>query len=639
MFSSRPWRASCWELANLWIHSPREKLCAMPNGVKTRFAGLLRELLRRFDENETGADTPQPPRPVTQAATPPPVPIPQFTTPQPKPAARAATSAPAPVENINEVELPLQPILGNLPPQLHARLTLTDADLSRASISIAIGKIMPQLALGVVKITFGELRHAAPTLFNVDEEYDSLPVILPLNEVLARLNFNSLARNPGQKHLEVPAEITGPFNGRGEGIMISKAAFKPPPPAAPQIRMATPPPRAPADPTPPPVAPPPPAFVSRAIKPESPAPALSRNGNGNGLPAQPIIPGIPVQPPPTMPPAPRPTPFTPRPTPFTPRSTPFTPKPAPVAPESATILAPLAALSENWPEALRMEIAQMNLANAQVALPVNLVEPALKRGRVMFAWRNLRSWIKPTSTAVSIHDGLELELPLKIVAPLFLARLGRSASSAHPHQSAPLPVEIPNLFFGFPQPQPSSEIPEPPGKTATPDGNRFAARPADPQPQDTNYYTWGESDTTSLVARPGETEFKRPVAVPAMPATDFSSRRAPPDEIVLHAMKLPGVAGALVALPDGLTVASQIPPDLNADTLAAFLPQIYGRVSQCTKELRMGELNNLNFTVGNVPWKVFRIHGVYFAAFGRAGELLPTAQLALLAGELDRKKQ
>ncbi len=537
---------------------------------------------------------------------------------------------------MSEVELPLQSILGNLPPQLHARLTLTDADLSRASISISVGKIMPQLALGVVKITFGELRQAAPTLFNVDEEYDSLPVILPLNEVLGRLNFNSLARNPTQKHLEVPAEITGPFSGRGEGIMISKAAFKPPPAPPPQIRMAAPPVRTPANTTPPPVAPPPPAFVSRAIKPESPAPALSRNGNGNGngngLPAQPIIPGIPIQPLPTMPPAPRPTPLAPRPTPFM-------PKPAPVAPESASILAPLAALSENWPEALRMEIAQMNLANAQVALPVNLVEPALKRGRVIFAWRNLRSWINPTSPAVSIHDGLELELPLKIVAPLFLARLGGAAKTAHPHQAAPLSTEIPNLFFGFPQPQPSSEILEPPAKTSRPDEIRFASRPADPQPADTNYYTWGESDTTSLVARPGETEFKRPAAVPEVPATDFSSRRAPPDEIVSHAMKLPGVAGALVALPDGLTVASQIPPDLNADTLAAFLPQIYGRVSQCTKELRMGELNNLNFTVGNVPWKVFRIHGVYFAAFGRAGELLPTAQLALLAGELDRKKQ
>jgi len=225
------------------------------------------------------------------------------------------------------------------------------------------------------------------------------------------------------------------------------------------------------------------------------------------------------------------------------------------------------------------------------------------------------------------------------VVPLFLAQPGGAAKTARPHQLVPLPDEIPNLFFGFPQPQPPSEIPEPPPQAPLPDETRFAAKPAEPKRPDTNYYTWVESDTTQLTARPGETEFNRPAVMPATPATDFSSRRAPPDEIVSHAMKLPGVAGALVALPDGLMVASEIPSDLNADTLAAFLPQIYSRVSQCTKELRMGELNNLNFTVGNVPWKIFRIHGVYFAAFGRAGEQLPTAQLALLAGELDRKKQ
>ena len=76
---------------------------------------------------------------------------------------------------------------------------------------------------------------------------------------------------------------------------------------------------------------------------------------------------------------------------------------------------------------------------------------------------------------------------------------------------------------------------------------------------------------------------------------------------------------------------------MNADTLAAFLPQIFDRVNQCTKELRMGELNNLNFTVGNVPWKIFKVGAIYFAAFGRAGEPLPTAQLAGIAAELDRK--
>ena len=52
----------------------------------------------------------------------------------------------------------------------------------------------------------------------------------------------------------------------------------------------------------------------------------------------------------------------------------------------------------------------------------------------------------------------------------------------------------------------------------------------------------------------------------------------------------------------------------------------------------MGELNNLNFTIGNTPWKIFRVNAVYFAAFGQSGQPLPTQQLAVLAGELDRKK-
>ncbi len=538
---------------------------------------------------------------------------------QPKP----AVTPPPPTENITDLELPLQPVLENLPPQLRSHMRLASVDLTRATIAIAMGKIMPQLALGVIKITFGELRHAAPGLFDVDQEYDSLPVVLPLNEVLTRLSSNSLIRNPAQKLITVPANIAGPFSDRGEGVSISAAAAKPLPPSVPPMRMTTP---TPVKASTPPVAPPPPAFVSRSIKPEPPppqppqVPSLPHNGNGNGMPAQPIIPTFPFQP--VMPSAPRPVPPP--------------PKPAPSAPEPATILAPLAVLVENWPEILRTEIAQLILTNAQVALPVNLVESALKRGRVIFAWRNLRSWIKPMPPAMSVHDGLELELPLKVVAPLFLAGQGGPAKTAKTHQQTPLPAEIPNLFFGFPQPQPPYEIPEPTAKAPPPDDTRFAVKPAVEAPgPDTNYYMWVESDTTRMTARPHETEFKRE----AVPATDFSSRQTTPKEVIARAMALTGVAGALVALPDGLMVASDIPSDLNADTLAAFLPQIYGRVSQCTRELRMGDLNNLNFTVGNVPWKVFRIHGVYFAAFGRAGEPLPTAQLALLAGELDRKKQ
>ena len=117
-------------------------------------------------------------------------------------------------------------------------------------------------------------------------------------------------------------------------------------------------------------------------------------------------------------------------------------------------------------------------------------------------------------------------------------------------------------------------------------------------------------------------------------------RRATPGEIVKRAMALPGVAGVIVALPDGLSVASQAPEGVDADMLAAFLPQIFERASQSAAELRMGELTSLSFTVGNVPWVIFRGSMVYFAAFGRAdGALPPAAQVSALAAELDRKKQ
>jgi hypothetical protein len=303
------------------------------------------------------------------------------------------------------------------------------------------------------------------------------------------------------------------------------------------------------------------------------------------------------------------------------------PAPAPVpVPEAPSIFAPLAALSEEWPESLRIEIAQLDLTDARVALPIHLVEAALKRGRVIFSWHHVRSWIKPTPPGASAHDPMELELPLKVIAPLFLPGQNQEP---RPQAKADLPPSsIPNLFFGFPQPQPEELAPPVNMPEAVP-----LVKPLDAKSNDSNFYVWGKGDETP---RLDETEYRRAQA--QAPATDFTSRRAQPKEIIDRAMKLPGVTGAIIALPDGLKVAHQLPQELNADTVAAFLPQLFSRVAQCAKELRMGDLNNLNFTLGNIPWKIFRVNAVYFAAFGVAGVSLPTAQLAMLAGELDRKK-
>jgi predicted regulator of Ras-like GTPase activity (Roadblock/LC7/MglB family) len=292
--------------------------------------------------------------------------------------------------------------------------------------------------------------------------------------------------------------------------------------------------------------------------------------------------------------------------------------PTPYAPEPAnsqeTIAFTLTSIGESWPEGVRKEVVQLNLMEAKVNVPVQAVEQGLKQGRIAFPWKTVRSWIKgPGLSFTSPQDGTMLELPLKVVAPQFMAR---QRETQRAQQKLNIDGDIPNLFFGFPE-----------AETAA-----APAAPAVPvaKPKDTNYYAW--DDASQSVRAPQEEPIKR-----SSPGTKFITRYATPNEVVSRAAALEGVAGSLIALPDGLMVASQLSPDLNGDTLAAFLPQIFTKVNQCTKELRMGELNNLNFTVGNVPWKIFRVNAIFFAAFGRPGEPLPTGQLAALAAELDHK--
>jgi len=588
-----------------------------------------------------------------------------FVAPKPGPVHRSTNSyrPPAPRKNAvhqngKGVELPLQKVLECLPLELQPRVT--QPDVGDLTISVPLEKVLAQLSRGVVKISFGELRQAAPDAFTLENDRDRVLVPLPLGEILARLNPALITRRRVQKQVEVPEEISSPFDATSTSTIFSVGPGKPAAesaPTTPARHNSVMPPAAPVPPSPVvPIAP-----VAPAMQ---PAPVAPLSYRGTVAPGQAPTPSIPIAPAPPAPVRVNTTPFTPAapPSPATAAApgpipfarTPLQPNSAPVAPAAHTAPAPipmptrdsngktghtqalhaqvpvsptgqptkpgptgepllvsLAALAEAWPESVRKEIVDLNLVDAKVALPVTSIEQALKQGRIAFSWKTVRSWIKPAVLpGPSAHDGTVLELPLKVVAPLFLARQKESGKS---QQKVAVDEEIPNLFFGFPQPE------------SAPGGAAATARPSD-----TNYYVWDESADT---VRVHESELKRGPT----PGTKFVAKYATPNEVVSRAAGLDGVAGALIALPDGLMVANRLPPELNADTLAAFLPQIFGKVSQCTKELRMGELNNLNFTVGNVPWKIFRVNAIFFAAFGRAGEPLPTAQLAALAGELDHK--
>jgi predicted regulator of Ras-like GTPase activity (Roadblock/LC7/MglB family) len=595
-------------------------MSASSNGGKSGFFGYLKGLFRKPEENLS--DEFDSPSAATAPLVPPPVEI--------APAAAAAAEAPrngngnTSTSGIAGVSIPLQSILNGFSPELRSKVRVQA--VGDLTVTITLDKILPQLAQGVVQVPFGDIRKAAPQVFAPGIDSDRVPVALPLNEILSRINPALLMRKTAQRQVEVPTEITSPFDGRGQGLSISVGNAKPVHPAAP--RKAAPAPAVPgrgsissvSTPPPPAATPSAPAMVPFTFnKPATPAPPPQTISPIAFSPSAPI---------PAAPSAPRSQPGL---------------HSMPAGANAAVIPVMLNSLVESWPESLRQEIIQQNLADCRVALPVEAVETGLKRGKVAFTWKALRSWIRPaTPPMISVHDAAEVELPLKVIAPLFVAR----KQAGQTQQKLTVDESIPNLFFGFPQPeapaaapaaapapvafQPIAPLPVPPAPAAAP--VTAASAPAQAARPDTNYYIWDEmSDTTRLHVE----ELKRKGTT----GTEFMKRYASPNEIVSRAAALDGVAGALIALPDGLMVASRIPTDLNGDTLAAFLPQLFNKVSQCTKELRMGELNNLNFTVGNVPWKIFRVNAIFFAVFGRPAQPLPTAQLASLAAELDRKNK
>ena len=202
--------------------------------------GYVKNLLRKWVEKR---DDNQPPTVVSAA------PAPSRRTVMAPPPEDAPAHNNDSHQNGSGIELPLQPILGGLPLELQPRLRHPDA--GALTISIPLETILTQLSRGAVKITFGELRQAAPDLFTPEDDRDRVMVSLPLGEILSRLNPALITRRRIQKQVEVPDEICSPFDQRNQSLIFSVGLTQPE--AAP---VSAPTPRQTAVSAPAPVAPP-----------------------------------------------------------------------------------------------------------------------------------------------------------------------------------------------------------------------------------------------------------------------------------------------------------------------------------------------------------------------------------------------
>jgi predicted regulator of Ras-like GTPase activity (Roadblock/LC7/MglB family) len=160
------------------------------------------------------------------------------------------------------------------------------------------------------------------------------------------------------------------------------------------------------------------------------------------------------------------------------------PQPAPAADQPPLVIS-LKEILGSWPEPIKSEAAALN--GAMVSLPAADVSSGLAKGKVAFAWGQIRSWMNPPPTKPSEGaDSTELVLPLRVIAPAFL----KHTKGAGPAKKGGEVGDIPELFAGtktkkpksVPKPQPE---PAPEAKAPAPEPKAKAPEPppaAEPEP-------------------------------------------------------------------------------------------------------------------------------------------------------------
>ncbi len=320
--------------------------------------------------------------------------------------------------------------------------------------------------------------------------------------------------------------------------------------------------------------------------------------------------------------------FAPPPVAHAPHAAPSRPAAAPAASPTSTgnvviennlFCLPVSLVAGSWPEPIQQDIAQFSLGAARLDIPIDVLDAGIRSGRIEFAWSELCAWLNPPSkpAQISINGEQRVSLPIQLVGPLFIKL--RPAAKA---RKTAVATDIPDLFnaAGVPQAVPAPETapaPAPaPAARATPGRAAAPAPAASPAP-------------AAPAPKPAPTNLSELFGEP-------TKKSWTPNEIVQRSTQLPGVAGALIALQDGLLVASSLPATLKIEMIAAFVPQIFGRLNQYSKELSLGDASATSFTIAAGTIQIYNAGLIYFAALSKPGTDLPLADLKLIASELSR---
>lgn len=438
--------------------------------------------------------------------------------------ATPASAAAPPADAVPEtLSLSLKSVLDRLPVAL--KPLATRAAEPDEKINVPTARVLPQLATGAVRITFDELRAAAPAGFFGGSGQGETLVDLPLPEVL-RVAGPLLKRKSATKAEPAAGSF---FAGHGP------AAAKPAPAPAPVAPVAFAPAAAPAKGHT--------TFTTFQPAPESVAPA----------------------------------------------ATAFSPVPAaPDAPASNTVPVKLSVLTVGWPDNVRKEAT--DLGDITVEFPREELGNAMKSGKIIFTWGQLRSWMKP-SVGPSATDATSLQLPLRVLVQPFMANMRTGAKSAGTDEGR-------TSTFVNRAPAPDMTVPVP--------------APAAPVTADTKL---GEA-----LGKPEKAHWT-------------------PSEIIHAVIALPGVFGAMLSLQEGHLAAAEMQATLPPELLAYALPKLFSATGEQSRQMKLGDPTMISIIAEGHHWAVFKLEKIFFTVMSRKGHLLPLPQLSTIANEIARQRK
>ena len=251
--------------------------------------------------------------------------------------------------------------------------------LGASSVNLPSSLLSAGLRQGKVQFTWRALLQAIPEACGVDSSLAETALDLPL-KIVAPVFLNSRRSASVPKRNAAMDSMPDLFFGGAK-------------PVAPAPQPASPPPAAPNPPAPPARS----AFsesaTSTRLAVKTPSPQPANPPNQQPAPAPQAAPALPV---------------------------PTQAQPAGSGNTVQILSAPVSVLDETWTEAVKSEIAKLNVPGLRIELPMEEIGAALKAGKVEYPWRQIRAWLRPPipeTTAAQFNEE-PLSLPLRVLAPL-----------------------------------------------------------------------------------------------------------------------------------------------------------------------------------------------------------------------------